>query len=122
MCLRVSGKLRHPYTQPLKTGSIYTYIHPVIILDFTPRCETLFNKTSPRKANISPSREPNDSHQVGLQNKFRFHVGRLTSGLFYENRTELDEVGHHLPPGLPWGYSLLNPYESAVISVKTITN
>ena len=82
--------------QPLKTGSIYTYIHPVIILDFTPRCETLFNKTSPRKANISPSREPNDSHQVGLQNKFRSHVHRMISGLFYdyENSTELDEVGN----------------------------
>ena len=24
--------------QPLKTGSIYSYIHPVIILDFAPRC------------------------------------------------------------------------------------
>ena len=24
--------------QPLKTGSIYTYIHPVIILNFAPRC------------------------------------------------------------------------------------
>ena len=41
---------------------------------------------------ISPSRELTNSHQAGLQNKFRFHVCRITSGLFYENSTELDEV------------------------------
>ena len=71
-----------------------SYRHPVIILNFAPRCETLFNKTSRRVGNISPSREPSNSHQVGLQNKFRFHVHRIKSGLFYEyeNSTELDEV------------------------------
>ena len=49
---------------------------------------------------ISPSREPTNSHRVGLQNKFRTQVRRLTSGLFYENSTELDEVGKTriLPP------------------------
>ena len=82
---------RHRYFQPLRTGSI-SYIDPVIILNFAPRCENLFNKTFRRMANISHSREPSNSHQVGLQNKFCFHVDR-SSGLFYENSTELDEVG-----------------------------
>ena len=41
---------------------------------------------------FSPSRGQLFSHQVGLQNKFCFHVRRITSGLFYENSTELDEV------------------------------
>ena len=49
------------------------------------------------EANISPSREPSNSHQVGLQYKFFSHVHRMRSGLFYEatseNSTELDEVG-----------------------------
>ena len=40
--------------------------------------------------------EPSNSHQVGLQYKFFFHVHRMRSGLFYEatseNSTELDEV------------------------------
>ena len=59
---------------------------------------------------ISPSREPFNSHQVGLQNKFRFHVHRLRSGLFYENSTELDEVDSNPYP--TWELTLtLTPYQ-----------
>ena len=42
--------------------------------------------------NVFTLQTPTYSQQVGLQNKFCFHVHCLTSGLFYENSTELDEV------------------------------
>ena len=44
---------------------------------------------------FSSSQRPTYSHQLGLQNKSCFHVRRLTSGLFRENRNELDEVVSH---------------------------
>ena len=79
-------------SQPLKTGSIYTYRDPVIILNFAPRVKICSTKHLDAWRIISPSGEPTNSHQVGLQNKFRFHVHRIRSGLFYDNSTELDEV------------------------------
>ena len=42
--------------------------------------------------NVFTLQRPTYSHQVGLQKKICFHVRRLTSRIFYENSTELDEV------------------------------
>ena len=44
---------------------------------------------------------PTYSQQVGLQNKSCFDVRRITSGLLYENSTELDKVAYQLYA--PWG-------------------
>ena len=53
----------------------------------------LLHKTSRHMMNVFTLQRPTCSHQVGIQNTFRFHVHRIISGLFYENSTELDEVG-----------------------------
>ena len=51
---------------------------------------------------FSPSSGQLISHQVGLQNKFlNFDVRRLTSGLFYDNSTELDEANSQRQCGVP---------------------
>ena len=83
--------------QPLKTGSIHSYFPiPVISLVSHLGVKNLFHNTSRRMMNVFTLQRPTYSHQVGLQNKFCFHVRRIRSGLFYEASTELDEVDNLL--------------------------
>ena len=64
-----------------------SYRDPVISLVLHLGVKNLFHYTSRRMMNVFTLQWPTYSHKVGLQNKFCFHVHRLTSGLFYENST-----------------------------------
>ena len=85
--------------QTLKTGSIYSLSRIDTLLLYLIShlgVKILSTKHVDARRTISSSREPSNSHQVGLKYKFCFHVHRITSGLFYENSTELDEVDKKL--------------------------